>query len=342
MTDSETADTGARSWREVLAAYQAPSLSRSILEIALTAAPLALIWVAAWAAALYGLWWLALLLSIPAAGFLVRLFLVQHDCGHHAFFKHAAANDWVGRAIGILTLTPYDNWRRTHALHHATSGNLDRRGVGDVTTLTVEEYRALPFWRRLAYRAYRHPLVLFGLGPAYLFFLRHRLPEVMAREGWKPWLSAMSSNAIIAALVVAAIWAGGWKALLLVHAPTMLLAASIGVWLFYVQHQFEHTSWARQGAWSQPEAALHGSSYYDLPMPLRWLTANVGVHHVHHVSSRIPFYRLPKVLRDHPELKQIGRVTLIDSVRSVALSLWDETNKRLVSFSEIRHRRRER
>jgi omega-6 fatty acid desaturase (delta-12 desaturase) len=329
-------DTSQRPWRKLLAPYQTPSAVRSVIEIVVTAAPLALLWTGAWLAANAGLWWLALLLAVPAAGFLVRLFMIQHDCSHRAFFKAAAANDWIGRVIGVLTLTPHDCWRRTHAVHHATSGNLDRRGIGEVATLTVEEYRALPPLRRLGYRLYRHPAVLFGLGPAFLFLFQHRLPMSQMREGWKPWASALGTNAAIAALVIAAVLLGGWKALLLVHLPTVLLAASIGVWLFYVQHQFEHAYWARQGEWTLTEAALHGSSHYHLPAPLRWITANIGVHHVHHASSRIPFYRLPTVLRDFPELKDVSKLGLIESFRTVCLSLWDESQKRLISFAEFK------
>jgi len=327
----------ARPWRKLLAQYHQPNLTRSVLELVVTAGPLALLWVAAWAAASFGLWWLALLIAVPAAGFLVRLFMIQHDCSHRAYFKNAAANDWLGRIIGVLTMTPHDCWRRTHAIHHATSGNLDRRGIGEVSTLTVEEYRALPWLKRIGYRLYRHPAVIFGLGPAFLFLLQHRLPTGLMREGWRPWASALATNAAIAVLVGAAIWLGGWKGMLLVHLPTIVLAASVGVWLFYVQHQFEDTYWARQKGWNATEAALRGSSYYDLPPPLRWMTANIGIHHVHHVSSRIPFYRLARVLRDHPELKSVSKLSLVDSIRSVGLALWDESSQRLISFEQLAH-----
>jgi acyl-lipid omega-6 desaturase (Delta-12 desaturase) len=325
----------ARPWRQILTRYQNPTLTRSIFELAITAAPLLLVWGAAWTALSFELWWMALLLAIPAAGFLVRLFMVQHDCSHRAYFQNAAANDWLGRIIGVLTLTPHDCWRRTHAIHHATSGNLDRRGIGEVSTLTVEEYRALPALKRLGYRLYRHPAVLFGIGPAFLFLLQHRLPTGAMREGWRPWASALGTNAAIAAFAGMVLWLGGWQALLLVHLPTLLLAASIGVWLFFVQHQFEHAYWARQKAWNGTEAALRGSSYYDLPQPLRWLTANIGIHHVHHVSSRIPFYRLGQVLREHPELKSMSKLTFAESMRSVGLALWDEGNQRLISFRQM-------
>jgi omega-6 fatty acid desaturase (delta-12 desaturase) len=237
--------------------------------------------------------------------------------------------------IGVVTLTPYDFWRRSHAVHHATSGHLERRGMGDVDTLTVHEYVALSFWSRLRYRVYRNPVVMFGIGPAYLFILRHRLPVGLLFSGWQAWLSTMATNAAIAGVAAGLIWFIGLWAFLLVHLPIALLAGSVGVWLFYVQHQFEETFWAREGGWSFEEAALHGSSHYDLPAILRWFTANIGVHHVHHLCSRIPYYRLPRVLRDHPELRGVSRLTLLQSFRCVRLVLWDESRRRLVSFREM-------
>jgi omega-6 fatty acid desaturase (delta-12 desaturase) len=332
--------TQGRNWRQILSAYQQPVLWRSIVEIVITAAPLVATWVGAWFAVAFGYWWLGLLLAPLAAAFVVRLFMVQHDCSHQSFFKSAAANNWTGRIVGALTLTPYHCWRRSHALHHASSGNLDRRGIGDIKTLTTAEYQALGFWGRLGYRAFRHPLVLFVIGPAWVFLIEQRLPMGLMREGWKPWLSAMGTNAVVGVLVIAAIWLGGWKALLLVHLPTMVIAASIGVWLFYVQHQFEETYWARREAWEPVDAALQGSSHYDLPEPLRWMTASIGVHHVHHVSSKIPFYRLNRVLKDNPELRAVSRLTLKDSVRCVALTLWDEEERRLVSFRQFHRKER--
>ena len=197
----------ARSWTQILAHYRDPSHTRSIVEIAITLAPFAALWALAWAAYYFGYWWVSLLLAVPAAGFLVRAFMIQHDCGHGAFFRHRLANDWVGRVIGVLTLTPYDFWRRTHAIHHASSGHLERRGIGDIDTLTVREYQALSRWGRLRYRIYRHPVVMFGIGPAYLFMLQHRLPVGLMRgNGWTPWISTMATNLAIAAIVATLIW----------------------------------------------------------------------------------------------------------------------------------------
>ena len=318
--------------------YHTPNWKRAFLELAITAGPLALLWALAWLAVEHGQWW-GMLLTLPAAAFLVRLFMVQHDCGHGAFFPHKAMNDWAGRVIGVFTLTPYDHWRREHARHHATSGDLDRRGTGDVEMLTVAEYLALGPVRRLGYRLFRHPVVMFGLGPAYVFLLRHRLPVGEMNEGWRPWLSPMATNLAIAAAAVGLILLGGVRAYLLVQLPISLIAASIGVWLFYIQHQFEGVAWVRSSRWTLAEAAIHGSSHYHLPGAAGWFTGNIGVHHVHHLSSRIPFYRLRQVLRDHPEL-DAGRLSLAQSLRGTRLTLWDEAAQRLISFSELRSRAR--
>jgi omega-6 fatty acid desaturase (delta-12 desaturase) len=326
----------AHRWTQILGRYRKPNHARSIAELAITALPLVALWTAAWFAFSLGHSWASFLIAVPAAGFLVRLFMIQHDCGHSAFFSYRWANDWVGRVIGVLTLTPYDFWRRTHAIHHATSGNLDRRGIGDVDTLTVCEYRARSRWGRLKYRLYRHPLVMFGIGPVYQFFLKQRLPIGLMRGGWQPWVSTMATNIAIALIAATLVWLIGIKAFLVVHLPIMLLAATAGMWLFYVQHQFERTTWERDGEWNLHDAALHGSSYYDLPAFLRWFTANIGMHHVHHLCSRIPYYRLPCVLRDHPELRDVGRLTLLESFCCIHLVLWDETQHRLVSFHDAR------
>jgi omega-6 fatty acid desaturase (delta-12 desaturase) len=324
-----------RSLARRLLSYREPSSSRSLFEIAVTVVPLVLSCVLAWIALRNHVWW-GLVLVAPAAAFLVRLFMIQHDCSHGAFFHHEGLNDWVGRVIGVLTLTPYDYWRHAHVSHHATSGALDRRGLGGVETLTVAEYRALPRLRRAGYWLYRHPLVMFGLGPAYLFLLQHRLPIGMMRQGWRPWISLQATNLGIAALVVGMIMVFGVLPFLLVYLPIMLLASSVGVWLFFVQHQFEKTYWARGEAWDFRDAALRGSSHYDLPAVLRWFTANIGVHHVHHLNSRIPYYRLPQVLRDEPQLRGMSRLTLLGSVRCAGLALWDEAGQRLISFRELR------
>ncbi|HKQ46027.1 MAG TPA: fatty acid desaturase [Rhizomicrobium sp.] len=315
----------------ILLRYCVPDVRRALFEVAVTAIPLAILWALMWWSLGVG-YWLTLFLAVPAAGFMVRLFIIQHDCGHGAFFRHRAANSWLGRVLGVLTLTPYDYWKRNHAIHHATSSNLDRRGIGDIDILTVEEYRGKPWLGRLLYRVYRSAPVMFVIGPAYMFFLQHRLPFHQMRDGWRPWISTMATNAAILLTMVGMIWLVGVGPFVMVHLPIMLLAASMGVWLFYVQHQFEGVAWARTGSWSHHEAAMMGSSYYDLPGLLRWFSGNIGIHHIHHLNSRIPYYRLPHVLQDHPELKAVGRLTLRDSLKSVRLSLWCEKREQLVSF----------
>ncbi len=329
----------ARDWAQALVPYRRASAARGVFELAVTFPPFVAVWTAMLLASRHGLFWLSFVLAPLAAGLLTRLFLIQHDCGHGSFFPSKLANDWVGRAIGVLTMTPYDHWRRSHAIHHATSGNLDRRGIGDIKTLTVREYFARDWRGRLRYRLYRNPLVMFGFGPTFMFLFESRLPFGFTRKGATPWLSTMSTNAgilLAAGLVIATL---GFTTLLVVHLPIVVLAATMGVWLFYVQHQFEATTWDETADWRQPEAALHGSSHYDLPPPLRWFSANIGVHHVHHLSSGVPFYRLSEVLRAYPELRDVGRLTLWRSVVCVRLALWDEETRRLVSFREARSRR---
>src|SRR4029079_3417040 len=323
----------ARAVMRTLAAYRDPNTYRSTFELIVTVLPFLFLWFLMWSTLKNG-YWIGLFLVPVAAGLLVRLFIIQHDCGHGSFFRRRSTNDWIGRGIGVVTLTPYYSWRRSHALHHASSGNLDSRGVGDILTLTVSEFRSRSFLQQVLYRLYRHPLVMFGLGPAHLFLLRHRLPIGLMRCVWRSSDVVMATNVGIATLIVTVAWLGGIKLFLLIHLPVTLLAASIGVWLFYVQHQFEHTSWKEEADWTFHHAALHGSSYYELPAVLAWFTANIGVHHVHHLSSRVPFYRLPEVLRDWPELRSVGRISLAESLKTIRLTLWDEERQILVSFRE--------
>lgn len=304
------------------------------MEIVVTAAPLLMLWILALVAWREGLWWLGLALTLPAGLFLVRLFLIQHDCGHGAFFRSARANNWVGRVIGVLTLTPYGYWRQTHNMHHATSGNLDRRVIGGIDTLTVDEYRALPRAGRIGYRLYRHPLVLFGLGPAFTFFLQNRVPVGLMKLGWRPWASTLGTTAAALVLAGGASLIFGAAAVAAIFLVSVLVGATIGVWLFFVQHQYEGVAWARADTWKRDDFALLGSSHYELPGVLRWFTANIGVHHVHHLASRIPYYRLQDVLNDHPELRALGKIGLRESFGYARLALWDEARGKLISFRE--------
>jgi len=325
----------ARTWVRILAEYREPSHRRSAFEVAVSVLPFLLLWILAWWAMSTSLV-LAAGIAILNGAFLVRIFAIQHDCGHNSLFRNRFVSDWIGRTLGVLTLTPYDVWRRTHAVHHSTSGNLDKRGMGDVDTLTVAEFRARSKLGRVRYRLYRHPLILFGLGPAYLFMLQNRVPYGLMRSGWDFWVSAMGTNLAIFGALGVLYALGGLAPLLVIFLPTTLVGASIGVWLFYVQHQFEETQWDTGEAWLLHDAALHGSSHYVLPGVLRWFTANIGVHHVHHLYSRIPFYRLTEVLRDHAALASSQRLTIRESFACVGLQLWDGELRRLVSFSEAR------
>ena len=333
-TQDRTPPTAA-DWTRTLARYRQPIPARSVFELTVTLVPFVAIWAVAW-------WMLsistalALVLALANAAFLVRLFVIQHDCGHGTLFRDRRLCDWIGRVIGVVTLTPYDVWRRTHGIHHATVGNLDRRSAGDVPLLTVREYQDKGWLGRAFYRTIRHPVFLFGVAPFYTFFLHHRLPIHLMRSGWRYWLSAMATNAAIGLALTLLVWVGGWDVVLFVFLPTTLLASIAGVWFFYIQHQFEETSWRHEDDWTIHEAALDGSSHYDLPGILRWITGNIGVHHVHHLASRIPFYRLPEVIADHAILAQTRRITLWESFRCARLHLWDEKRRRLLSFAEAR------
>lgn len=323
-----------RDWVVILAQYREPSTLRSLFELAITIGPFVLLWILAWLS-LGVSYWLTAAISLVNAAFLVRLFAIQHDCGHGSFLKNRVASDWLGRAIGVLTLTPYDVWRRSHAIHHSSSGNLGQRGMGDIHTLTVAEYGAMTPRSRFLYRLYRSPFVLFGLGPFYTFFLENRLPfGFMASARY--WVYAMATNAAIFVALALVLIFGGWMPILLIFLPSTILAATLGVWLFYVQHQFETTHWDAEEDWQLHDAALHGSSHYVLPSILQWSSANIGIHHVHHLNSRIPFYRLPEVLRDHKDLADRNRMTIRQSFASVRLHLWDEDSRRLLSFAQAK------
>lgn len=328
-----------RGWQRTTAPYRASSTARAVVQLCTTILPLAALVVV-----MYGMldvsYWITLALAVPAAGFLVRTFIIMHDCGHGSFVPSRRANEVIGFITGAITLTPFAQWRRDHALHHASSGDLDRRGHGDVLTLTVDEYLARSKWGRLKYRLYRHPITLFVLGPIFLLFVRH-MPAAGIALTTKTKIESRATTAAIVAIVVGFALAIGWKAVLLVYGPIILFAGATGNWLFYVQHQFEDAYWRGGEDWDYATAAVYGSSYFRLPKVLQWFTGNIGFHHVHHLSPKIPNYRLEKCHRENPTFQKVVTLTLRESVRTLGLRLWDEESGRMVSFGHLRRLRRE-
>jgi omega-6 fatty acid desaturase (delta-12 desaturase) len=315
----------------MVAPYQRPHKWRSVWEVVNSFVPFFVCWYLTYRS-LEVSYWLALALAFPTGGFLIRIFIILHDCGHGSFFKSQRANDWVGVAAGILTLTPYFQWRHDHAIHHAGSGDLDRRGVGDVWTLTVREYQALPKRRQFSYRLYRHPLVMFIVFPTLLFAFAHR--KVARTSGPRERRSVHLTNLAILAIVLGLSWLIGWQALLLVHLPVLVISSTAGVWLFYVQHQFEDTYWESHPDWKYAAAALQGSSYYKLPKVLQWFTGNIGLHHIHHLSPKIPNYNLQQCYEANPLMRQVTVVTFWESLKTMTLKLWDEERGMLVGFRQ--------
>jgi len=327
-----------KNWSSRLNEFKKSDNPRAVFEIAVTVIPLALLWFGMWKALQAGslTGYLAYVVQLLlAAGMIIRLFILQHDCGHGSLFSSKKTNDRVGRVLGVFTYTPYSYWRYLHAAHHSTNGDLDRRGLGDIDTYTVSEYNELSTLKKLQYRIYRNPFVMFVIGPFYMFILRHRLPICLMHDR-TAWISAMTTNVAILVVALALISVVGLKTFLLIQIPVVTLGAAIGVWLFYVQHQYESTYWDKKPEWNHENAALQGSSYYDLPQPFMWITGNIGIHHVHHLSSRIPFYKLPKVLKTHPELKEIGRLKFVESLKCIHLALWDDAARQLISFKDAR------
>lgn len=323
-------------WQTIVARYAQPNALRSIWQIVNSLVP----FIALWVAMVYSLrvgYWLTLLLSIPAAGFLVRLFIIFHDCTHGSFFKDNRANELVGNFIGLLVFTPFAQWKRDHSIHHATAGNLDRRGTGDVPTFTVSEYLEMPWYKRFGYRIIRNPLILFTVGSFIDFVVLQRFHTNTA--GKKEILNVIWTNIMLTAIITILCVTLGWQTFLLVEVPVMLFASSAGVWMFYVQHNFDGTYWERHEQWQFFEAGIAGSSFYKLPAILNWFTGNIGYHHIHHLSPRIPNYKLPQAYRENP-IFQIKPLTFRRSLKSLQYRLWDEQQKMMVGFNVLRNYRK--
>jgi acyl-lipid omega-6 desaturase (Delta-12 desaturase) len=326
-------EASCRTGPEALACYAQPRLARSLLELATSVVPYlvgsGLIYLTLGVS-----WALTVGLMILTAGFLVRTFVVFHDCAHGSFLASKRANRYVGRIMGLFVLSPYLRWRHDHAIHHATSGDLERRGVGDVITLTVSEYRGREWRGRMAYRMIRNPLVMFGLGPVIAMVVGPRIATRAQRPRMRH--SVLATDIVLVSVIGGLCWLIGWQDFLLVWAPPAMLAGSVGIWLFYVQHQFEDAYWQSADGWDYADAALRGSSYLKLPKVLQFFTGNIGLHHVHHLNARIPNYNLQRAHDENPVFAQVPTLSLWDALRTVRLKLWDEDRRKLVTFAQAR------
>ncbi len=319
-------------WRQIVARYAQADRRRSIWQVVNTLVP----YFALWVLMLYSVhfsFWLTLLLAIPTAGFMVRTFIIFHDCGHGSFFKSQKSNDILGTITGILTFTPYFSWRRDHAIHHATAGDLDRRGTGDVTTMTVAEYLAAPWWKKFTYRIFRNPIIMFTIGSFLVFTVVNRFPK--PADGRKEIASVWWTNLALAGMIGGLILLVGWRAYLMVQLPVLFLGTAAGVWLFYVQHNFDPTYWERHDKWSFVKAGFEGSSYYQLPAVLQWFTGNIGFHHIHHLNPKIPNYILPSVYRENP-IFHVPPMTILASLSSLRMRLYDEEKRMMVGWNALK------
>jgi omega-6 fatty acid desaturase (delta-12 desaturase) len=325
-------DDAKNAWKQVVVKYQQPELGCSLIQVANTLIPYFLLWVLMVWSLSYS-YWLTLVLAIPAAGFMVRTFIIFHDCGHGSFFKSQRANDALGIITGILTFTPYYHWRRNHAVHHASAGDLDRRGTGDVLTITVDEYLVMSWWKKLGYRVMRWPPFMFTIGSLFVFLIGHRfwVPGTGKRER----ASVIWTDIALIGIIMLASMTIGLRAYVLVQLPILFIGTSFGVWLFYVQHNFEGVYWERHEKWSYLDAALKGSSFYKLPKVLQWFTGNIGFHHIHHLSPRIPNYKLERCHKENPLFNIVKPLTIGSSLKSLRFRLWDEKNHRLIGFKEL-------
>jgi acyl-lipid omega-6 desaturase (Delta-12 desaturase) len=333
MNEKQSSDTSADlSWQKVIMKYNFPDHIVSWWQVINTVVP----YIGIWVLMVYSLeisYWITLLLSVFAAGFLVRAFIIFHDCGHGSFFKSDRLNKLVGIPLGLLAFTPYHRWHHDHKEHHSTVGNLDKRGVGDVQTLTVEEYSKLSKWKKFSYRFYRHPLFLIAVVPLLLFLIQHRLPKSYMNFRQKMYVHLSTLAIVLVSGIV--IWAIGWKAFVMIQLPIIYIASVHGVWLFYVQHQYESVKWVRADKWDYKTIAIEGSSFFKLPAVLRWFTGNIGFHHIHHLSPRIPNYKLQQCHNENPMFQDVKPITFFSSLKSLRLRLWDEEKQKLVGFDEL-------
>ncbi len=326
-------------WKPIVVRYQQPSPGRALWQVVNTLVPYAALWYLMYLSLAVS-WWLTLPLAVLAGAFLVRVFIISHDCGHGSFLKSATANHILGAITGVLTFTPFYHWRWEHAIHHASAGDLDRRGTGDVWTLTVEEYLEASRWKRFAYRLARNPAVLFVLAPLFVFLMKQRVPSLKAplRERYSVYWTNLGVGTLAAGLI----WIFGLKAYLIIQLVVLMTAGSAGVWLFYVQHQFEGVYWERGEEWDYATAALKGSSFYKLPKVLQWFSGNIGFHHIHHLSPRIPNYHLEKCHQAEPLFQTVKPITLFSSFKSFTFRLWDEQRRRLVGYRHLKNIRAQR
>jgi omega-6 fatty acid desaturase (delta-12 desaturase) len=318
-------------WRQAVKAYQNPVLWKSIWQLFNTTILYIILWILMVISLNYS-YWITLLLAILAGGMVVRLFIIFHDCCHGSYFKSSKANHWVGTILGVFIFTPYFYWRQSHAIHHATAGNLDKRGIGDVWTMTVDEFQKASPWQRLKYKIYRNPLIMFGIGPLFVFLITHRIPSSRFRKRERN--SVYWNNLFLLVFIAIMSISIGFKQFVLIQLPVIWIASTAGVWLFYVQHQFEGVYWTRAENWDFVRAGLEGSSFYHLPKILQWFTGNIGFHHIHHLSPKIPNYRLESCHRSNP-IFQVKPIKFLDSLKSLTLRLWDEEEYRLVGYPSL-------
>lgn len=337
MTDSTQNEQQPAAWKQIVAEFQEPSLARATWQVVNTMGSYVVLWYLIYLSLAVS-WWLVLPLAALAAGFVVRTFIIFHDCGHGSFFKSRRANDVLGYITGVLTFTPYFHWRWEHSVHHASSGHLDKRGMGDIWTLTVQEYLEAGRWKRFAYRLARNPFILFFVAPLYLFFIRQRFATSGANKRERHSVYWMNLGILGMVLGMSAIF--GFKTYFLIQLMITAIAGAAGVWLFYVQHQFEGVYWDRAESWDYTRAALEGSSFYKLPKILQWFSGNIGFHHIHHLSARIPNYNLERCHKASPLFQQVKPITLLPSLKSLTFRLWDEQRRKLVGFGHLRTLRR--